>query len=183
MGNISPYFFKDTAVSLNDAYTDALNQVVAVYPQYATYNEVPQNKIEYENAIQHLAGLEPWYGLFKWLLLVCMQYADHNMKQMDSSTTLVATDIAKLEHELHGISGQVHAADGALNDSHLLYNQQLLANLILCGLIVGVCFLYYKNDAPIYSDIRKSLPLFLALCLFTAFITWTVLRKIWTKRL
>jgi len=180
MGNVPPSFFHDAANRLQDAYTQALDKVVAVYPKYATYNTLPQNKMEYDQAIQDLAGVEASYGFYKWFLIVCMQYADYNMKQMDSSTTLIAADVEKLEKKLYDISGEAHAASGALNDSNLLYNQQLLTNFILCFIVLGVCYLYYRNDTPQYSDIRKSLPTFVALSLLTAFITLTLLRKIWS---
>lgn len=179
MGNVSPSFFHETAKSLHQSYMSALESVVRTYPPYATNNVLPQNKRDYDSALQHLAGVESSYGVYKWFLVQCMQYANYNIKQMDNSTTLIAAANANLEKELYTSSGETHAADGALNDSHLLYNQQLLANIILCLFLAGACLLYYYNDTLQFNDLRKSISGLTALIVLTLLIKVAFWRKLW----
>ena len=179
MGNIPPSFFQDTAVYLNVAYTKALQKVTATFPVKATYTDIPQNKMEYDRALQALEEVEQSYGIFKSTLLRSMEAADATLKDIDYNTTVVADANERLKAETYDIVGPAQAADGALSDSQLLYNQQLVVNVLLLVIMAGACVLYYKTDTVQYSDIRKSLLRFSLLCAVTLWIVKKQLGKVW----
>jgi len=147
MNRKTPEHYVKRRKELNDRYYLLLHEITALFPKHKANPNFPAYSKSFITDTGNMNKLQSDFFLLRNGL-------EKNISSLGGEIRQVDSKISKIEKENKNMSGKVrilksggNAAMGMFNDTQLIYNQQVLGNLLLGGAIAGVGVIYYKSRA------------------------------------
>ena len=147
MNRKTPEYYVKRRKELNDRYYLLLHEITALFPKHKANPDSPTYSTEFITDTGNMNKLQSDFFLLRNGL-------EKNISSLGGEIRQVDSKISKIEKENRKMSGNVRilksggdAAMGMFNDTQLIYNQQMLGNLLLGGAIASVGVIYYKSRA------------------------------------
>ena len=147
MNRKTPEHYVKRRKELNDRYYLLLHEITALFPKYKSHPDFPSYSKNFITDKGNMNKLQSDFFLLRNDLEKNISSLGRKIRQVDSK-------ISNIEKENRHMSGKVRtlksggaAAQGMFNDTQLIYNQQVIGNLLLGGVITGVGVIYYKSRA------------------------------------
>ena len=147
MNRKTPEHYVKRRKELNDRYYLILNEITTLFPKYKSSPDSTTYSTEFITDTGNMNKLQSDFFLLRNGLEKNITSLGKEIKQVDSK-------ISNIENENRNLSGKVHtlksggdAAQGMFDDTQLIYNQQVIGNLLLGGTIAGIGVIYYKSRA------------------------------------
>ena len=145
MNRKTPEYYVKRRKELNDRYYLLLHEITALFPKHKANPNSSTYSKSFITDTGNMNKLQSDFFLLKNGL-------EKNISSLGGEIRQVDSKISKIEKENKNMSGKVrilksggNAALGMFNDTQLIYNQQVLGNLLLGGAIAGVGVIYYKS--------------------------------------
>ena len=147
MNRKTPEYYVKRRKELNDRYYLLLHEITALFPKHKAHPNFPAYSESFITDTGNMNKLQSDFFLLRNGL-------EKNISSMGGEINHVDSKISKFEKENKKMSDKVRtlksggaAALGMFNDTQLIYNQQVLGNLLLGGAIAGIGVIYYKSRA------------------------------------
>ena len=143
----TPEHYVKRRKELNDRYYLLLHEITALFPKHKAHPDFPSYSKSFITDTGNMNKLQSDFFLLRNGL-------EKNISSLGGEIKRVDSKISTIEKENRNMSGKVRvlksggaAARGMFDDTQLMYNQQVLGNLLLGGAIAGVGIIYYKSRA------------------------------------
>jgi chromosome segregation ATPase len=140
----TPSYYENTIKELNQRYYLVLDEIVKLFPKQKMYPKYLAYSKPFTNDMTNLNKLQTDFFLFKNSL-------ESDIESLDKDIKLTNEEIDNLEHEnkklsatLESLKNSNNASHGMLEDTKLLYNQQLFGNTLLFLILLGAGYKYLK---------------------------------------
>ena len=147
MNRKTPEHYVKRRKELNNRYYLILNEITTLFPKYKSSPDSTTYSTEFITDTGNMNKLQSDFFLLRNDIEKNISSLGRNIKQVDSK-------ISNIEKENRNLSGKVRtlksggdAAKGMFDDTQLIYNQQVIGNLLLGGAIAGIGVIYYKSRA------------------------------------
>jgi len=136
-----PTYYEKSLKVLNQRYYVVLDNISSLFPKNKLYPEFPGYAKPFTKEMSDLTKIQTDFIVFKTDLEADVDHLDKDIRLVDGDIARIEKENKKLQAYLDFITNSNDASVGMLQDTKLLYNQQLAGNWLLAvaiPLAVGV---------------------------------------------
>lgn len=145
MNRKTPEYYVKRRKELNDRYYLLLHEITALFPKYKSHPDFPTYSNEFITDKGNMNKLQSDFFLLRNDLEKNISSLGREIGQVDSKISNIEKKNRNLSSKVQTLKSGGAAAQGMFNDRQLIYNQQVIGNLLLGGAIAGVGVIYYKS--------------------------------------
>ncbi len=143
--NPPPLKLFEKLLDLDQGYGAAIEQVVSMYPAYASAPGAPGAAELYTEDSAELQKAQADLFLYRDHLEAASGELARSIAKEEEIITKFDTRDKKLSTRLSALDTQVGGAEGRLRDAVYLYEEGYLANLLLAAVVLGGVYTTYKS--------------------------------------
>ena len=140
----TPSYYENTIKELNQRYYLVLDEIVKLFPKQKMYPKYLAYSKPFTNDMTNLNKLQTDFFLFKNSLESDIESLDKDIKKTNEEIDNLEHENKKLSATLESLKNSNNASHGMLEDTNLLYNQQLFGNTLLFLILLGAGYKYLK---------------------------------------
>ena len=139
-----PSFYRETLNGLNTRYYSIIENIAKLFPKTKLYPEFSDYSKPFNKDMNNLNKLQTDFFLFRNDLESDIDHLDKEIRNVNDKIALFEEENKDLSITLNSLLNSNNASHGMLQDTRLLYNQQLSGNWLLFFILIGVVYKYYK---------------------------------------
>ena len=147
MNRKTPEYYVKRRKELNDRYYLILNEITTLFPKYKSSPDSPTYSTEFITDTGNMNKLQSDFFLLRNGLEKNISSLGKEIRQVESKISNIEKENRNLSGKVRALKGGGDAAQGMFDDTQLIYNQQVIGNLLLGGAIAGIGVIYYKSRA------------------------------------
>ena len=141
MGSYNPPTYYETSLkTLNKQYYKVLDNIASLFPKNKLYPEFPGYAKPFTKEMSDLTKIQTDFFVFKTNLETDIDHLDKDIRLVNNEIAQLEKDNKMLSSKLALLVNSGDASVGMLQDTRLLYNQQLSGNWLLFFILVGVLY-------------------------------------------
>ena len=147
MNRKTPEYYVKRRKELNDRFHLILDEVTTLFPKQKAQPNFPAYSKQFATDEGDMNKLQCDFFLLRNGLEKNISSIGKEIRQVDSKISGLEKENLTLSRKSQTLRNGGAAAQGMFDDTQLIYNQQVLGNLLLGGTIVGMGVVYYKSRA------------------------------------
>lgn len=157
-----PTYYEKSLKELNKRYYLILDNIASLFPKNKLYPEFPGYAKPFTKEMSDLDKIQSDFVVFKTDLESDSDHMDKDIRLVNEEIAQLDKDNKMLKSKLALLTTSGDASVGMLQDTKLLYNQELSGNWLLFFILVGVLYktsgLKALSIPPLANIIKPVIP-------------------------
>lgn len=139
-----PSYYEKSLKELNKRYFSLLDSIAVLFPKKKLYPEFPAYSKPFNKEMNDLNTIQADFFLFNNDLESDIDHLDKEIRLVNDKIATIEKENKQLKAKLDSFRNSNDASYGMLEDTKLLYNQQLTGNWLLFFTLLGIMYSYKK---------------------------------------